>query len=103
MVRLAIASKAPKIVTTNFDEFINVAWEEKNAPCKQWIGPALPLGDDFEGIVQLHGSLSGRISDWVLTDRSFGAAYLTRAWASRFLVELFQNNVVVFILSLIHI
>ena len=97
VVRLAIASKAPKIVTTNFDEFINVAWEEKNAPCKQWIGPALPLGDDFEGIVQLHGSLSGRISDWVLTDRSFGAAYLTRAWASRFLVELFQNNVVVFI------
>ena len=97
VVRLAKASKAPKIVTTNFDEFINIAWEEENGPCQQWTGPALPLGDDFEGIVQLHGSLSGRITDWVLTDRSFGAAYLTRSWASRFLVELFGNNVVVFI------
>lgn len=97
VVRLAKASKAPKIVTTNFDEFINIAWEEENGPCQQWTGPALPLGDDFEGIVQLHGSLNGRITDWVLTDRSFGAAYLTRSWASRFLVELFDNNVVVFI------
>ena len=33
----------------------------------------------------------------VLTDRDFGAAYLTRGWAKEFLVHLFSNFTVLFV------
>ena len=51
-----------------------------------YVGPALPPGRDFRGIVQLHGSLGQRQDQLVLTDRNFGAAYMAEGWAARFLV-----------------
>ncbi|WP_372449708.1 SIR2 family protein [Microbacterium flavum] len=62
-----------------------------------WIGPALPIGDHFEGIVHLHGSLNRAAQELVLTDEDFGRAYLTYAWATRFLIPMFQEFTVVFV------
>lgn len=97
IARLAIASGRPKIITTNFDTLLNDACSEYDGTFDNWVGPAVPLGDDFEGIVQLHGSTAALTKDFVLSDRSFGAAYLTRGWATRFLLEVFTNYVVVFV------
>ncbi|UDY22942.1 DUF4020 domain-containing protein [Nocardioides sp. Kera G14] len=55
------------------------------------------MGDDFEGVVHLHGSLS-QPSRWlVVTDTDFGRAYLREAWAARFLERMFSKFTVVFI------
>lgn len=97
LVELAQASGSPKIVTTNFDTFLQEAASKLGSEMKVWAGPALPLGDAFEGIVQLHGSLDESSEDFVLTDGSFGAAYLTRGWATRFLLDVFNNNSVLFV------
>ncbi len=97
IVKLAHNSRRPKIITTNFDLLLNRAWNRNFERVNEWVGPALPLGDDFEGIVQLHGSLEGRVEDLVLTDRSFGATYLTKGWATRFLLDAFRENTVLFI------
>ena len=59
--------------------------------------PALPLGRDFTGIVYLHGSIDRAPSRLVVTDRDFGHAYLTDAWAARFLQEMFRKYTVFFI------
>lgn len=97
IARLAAESKSPKIVTTNFDVLLNEALKEKLSDFSEWFAPALPLGDNFEGIVQLHGSVKGNTRDFVLTDRSFGEAYITRGWATQFLTDLFASHVVVFV------
>ena len=59
--------------------------------------PALPLGRDFTGIVYLHGSIEQPPPSLVVTDRDFGRAYLTDAWAARFLQDMFRNFTVLFI------
>lgn len=97
IVRLAVASNAPKIITTNFDSLIQRAWSERTENYEQFVGPAVPLGDDFTGLVQLHGSIESPSCSLVLTERSFGAAYLTRGWATRFLVDVFERYTVVFV------
>ena len=53
----------------------------------------MPLGDNFSGIVHVHGDLQRR-RDLVLTDADFGRAYLTQGWARRFLVEVFRQYTV---------
>ncbi|MCE0722793.1 DUF4020 domain-containing protein [Legionella resiliens] len=86
-----------RIVTTNFDLLFQFAataiWAN---PPQIYTAPALPLGHDFEGIVDIHGSRRFPKSI-VLTDRDFGKAYLTEGWARRFLVSLFENYIVLFI------
>ena len=59
--------------------------------------PALPLGDDFAGLVYLHGSATKNPEQCVLTDEDFGRAYLNRAWATRFLEAMFQRYSVLFV------
>jgi hypothetical protein len=59
-------------------------------------GPALPLGG-ATGIVYLHGAVGLDPDSLVLTDADFGRAYLTQGHARRFLVQLFSNNVVLFV------
>lgn len=97
IVALALASEHPRIITTNFDTLLNQAWSSAGAALNTWAGPALPLGDEFSGIVQIHGSLDSHYQNLVLTDADFGKAYVTKNWASRFLVDVFNTFTVLFI------
>ena len=98
IVRLAAAYNNPRIVTTNFDDHLDVAASAAQVTFPdKWIGPALPLGHAVAGLVHLHGSVTRGHGELVLTDKDLGEAYLSEAWATRFLLKLFQENVVVFI------
>lgn len=98
IVSLSAAYGKPRIVTTNFDDHLSTAAKEAEIILPdQWIGPALPLGDKISGIVYLHGCVTRDPSELVITDKDLGYAYLTEAWATRFLRKLFQEYVVVFI------
>ncbi|WP_129789671.1 SIR2 family protein [Promicromonospora panici] len=98
LVRLASSMGPIRIVTTNFDDHLaSAALSEKIDIADRWIGPALPLGEDFQGLVHLHGSVLRSPRELVLTDSDFGRAYLTSAWATRFLLPMFQKFTVVFI------
>jgi NAD-dependent SIR2 family protein deacetylase len=80
-----------KIVTTNFDDFF-----EKVGVRDTHIAPALPSGDNFSGLVYLHGHIS-HPEECVLTEEDFGKAYFTGGWAREFLHKLFSNYTVLFI------
>jgi hypothetical protein len=88
-----------RIVTTNFDSHFSAAAVSvfKKRVVKEFYAPALPLGDDFNGIVYLHGSARENPKAMVLTDKNFGAAYLTRGWARDFLISLFSQYTVLFV------
>ncbi|MCE9636431.1 MAG: DUF4020 domain-containing protein [Planctomycetes bacterium] len=97
ILRVFKAADRARVVTTNFDQhFTMAARDVYPEPINVHVAPALPLGDDFLGIVHLHGSLGapGRL---VLTDADFGRAYLTRGWATLFLKDMFQRFTVLFI------
>lgn len=86
-----------RIVTTNFDLLFEHAAEKVfDRASEVYRAPALPLGHHFNGIVHIHGVMS-HPSEMVLTDADFGRAYLTEGWACRFLVDLFQHFVVLFV------
>ena len=97
LLRLFKDSKAARIVTTNFDLLFEKAaqslWGESPDVFR---APALPLGDDFNGIVYIHGSVQ-RPRELVLTDSDFGRAYLTKGWARQFLLDLFSTYTVLFV------
>ena len=88
-----------RIATTNFDGLFEAAAKElfETNP-KSYMGPALPLARDFEGIVHAHGSISDP-RRMVLTYSDFGRAYLTdgEGWARRFARDLFSNWTVLFV------
>jgi len=98
IIRLFGRTDAIRIVTTNFDDHFRGAATEVfgNAP-EIYRAPALPLGDDFKGIVHLHGSVRDDARALVLTDADFGRAYLTQGWARRFVQRLFAEFVVLFV------
>ena len=78
-----------RVVTTNFDlHFTSAAKKLFGESPEEYYAPALPLGNDFKGIVYLHGSLNRDEQRFVLTDSDFGRAYLTEGWATRFLWSL---------------
>jgi len=98
IIQLASVTGNMRIVTTNFDNLLESAANElKIEVPDRWVGPALPLGDDFTGIVHLHGSVHREPRELVLTDQDFGAAYLNHAWAPRFLLPMFREFTVLFI------
>ncbi|WP_427007319.1 SIR2 family protein [Pseudarthrobacter sp. H2] len=98
LLRAASSVGQLRIVTTNFDNHLSSAATAGGIEVSDtWIGPALPLGEDFTGIVHLHGSVLREPRELVLTDRDFGRAYLTNAWATRFLLPMFQRFTVLFI------
>lgn len=97
IARLAIAGPAIRLVTTNYDEHLSKTLSMVGATVDEYQGPALPLGDDFTGLVYLHGRLSQEPRHLVATDRDFGRAYLTAAWAARFLERMFATYSVLFI------
>ncbi|MBO3745242.1 DUF4020 domain-containing protein [Streptosporangiaceae bacterium NEAU-GS5] len=94
---LAVAGGPVRIVTTNYDGHLSAVLRERNVGFEEYIGPALPMGDDFTGIVYLHGSLRREPRQLIVTDGDFGRAYLRDAWAARFLERMFATYTVLFI------
>jgi len=87
-----------RIVTTNFDRRLwDVAAGRWSEPPREYVAPALPFGGDMDGIVYLHGAVHDSTARLVVTDADFGAAYLSRGHATRFLLDLYQNNTVLFV------
>lgn len=89
----------PRIVTTNFDCHFEGAYrsQHKETEIPNFSAPAMPLGNDFTGVVHLHGSVTAPARHLVLTDADFGRAYLTHAWATRFLISLYEEFTVLFV------
>lgn len=91
--------KAPekcRIVTTNYDQMLEQVFEERAVDVSVYNAPALPLGNDFKGIVHVHGNISDP-QYMVVTDGDFGKAYLTEGYAVQFLKKLFQTYTVLFV------
>lgn len=98
IVRLADACGPVRVVTTNFDDHLMSAARAEGIEVEdQWFGPAVPLGHDFTGLVHLHGTVLRNPSELVLTDADFGRAYVTNAWAARFLLAMFREFTVLFV------
>jgi hypothetical protein len=95
LLQLATSKKGHlRLVTTNFDRAFEIADAEGNHTIDY--APYLPLpAGNWNSIVHLHGGLgNSRDPDGeflVLTSADFGRAYITEAWASRFLSELFRR------------
>ncbi|MBG0564916.1 SIR2 family protein [Actinoplanes aureus] len=94
IVRLARAGRTTRIVTTNYDRHLSTVLGD-GPP--EYRGPVLPLGDDFDGLVYLHGTLEQEPRHLVATDQDFGTAYLLDGWAVRFLVPMFREYTVLFV------
>lgn len=99
ILRLFGTPERVRVVTTNFDDHFSAVGQKrfKKGQLREFFAPALPLGDDFAGLVYLHGSARLNPRGLVLTDKDFGAAYLTRGWARDFLVPLFSKYTVLFV------
>jgi hypothetical protein len=97
IVGLAHASGSFRVVTTNYDRHLSDAAAARGLDVAEYLAPALPLGDDFEGLVYLHGSLPQKARRLVVTDRDFGRAYLTEGWATTFLQRMFHSYTALFI------
>ena len=97
LLRLYSGAGVIRIVTTNFDRLFEQASKDVLDSIPQvFQAPALPLGNDFNGIVHVHGAVT-HPGGMVLTDQDFGRAYLTEGWARRFLVALFRQFTVLFV------
>ena len=97
IVSLAGSSPMVRIVTTNYDQHLSTVIARRGLKVVQYQAPALPVGDNFAGLVYLHGRLSQGPSSLVVTDTDFGRAYLTEAWAARFLERMFAEFTVLFV------
>lgn len=92
-----------RVVTTNYDRHLSTVLRERfNGAVEEFRAPALPLGWDFNGLVYLHGSVTQRPNQLVVTDRDFGRAYLVDAWAARFLEAMFHHDYVVLFVGYSH-
>ena len=85
-----------RVVTTNFDSCFESAAGGMGMSPRIYISPALPLGNDFSGLIHLHGSTVDPNSQ-ILTDVDFGRAYITDGWASHFLVRMFSTYKTLFV------
>lgn len=99
LLRLFETPARIRLVTTNFDLHFTGAARSlfDTVEVETFSAPALPLGDSFNGLVYLHGSIDKPSERLVLTDADFGRAYLTEGWATQFLQRLFAKYVVTFI------
>ncbi len=99
LLRFYTDSENVRIVLTNFDLlFEEAAYDIFDSTPAVFEAPTLPPGRSFRGLVHVHGSVKD-LGAMVLTDRDFGQAYLTGSdgWASRFVLDLFANNTVLFV------
>lgn len=98
IVSLFHNNKNLRIITTNYDDLLTKAAKTYyDKDIEEYFAPALPIGNDFSGIVYLHGNIDKNPERMVLTDCDFGKAYLTEGWARRFLQQVFQEFSVLFI------
>jgi len=97
LLRLFKKPEHIRIVTTNYDRHFTTAAQELGVSLPVYRAPALPLGDDFHGLVFLHGSVDDKPSSLVLTDADFGRAYLSQGWARTFLQTLYSKFHVLFV------
>jgi hypothetical protein len=95
------AADKVRLITTNFDRHFAAAakavFPASYTRIPQYVGPALPPGQRFRGIAQLHGSLDHPASELVLADSEFADAYMAEGWAVRFLAPVFANRAVLFV------
>lgn len=97
IVELFPNNKNIKIVTTNYDNMFEAVLKKKGIEdIKIYDTPALPLGNDVNGIVHIHGNVL-EPEYMVVTDDDFGKAYLADGYVSRFLMKLFENYTVLFV------
>jgi hypothetical protein len=97
IARLAAAGGPVRIVTTNYDLHLSSALRDLGVPVTEYRGPAVPMGDDIEGVVYLHGDLTQEPRHLIATEGDLGRAYLTDAWAARFVERMFAKYTVLFI------
>jgi Domain of unknown function (DUF4020)/SIR2-like domain len=97
IVALAAASPQLRIVTTNYDLHLSKVLAAQDLSVTEYMAPALPMGDDFTGLVYLHGCLRQDPGALVVTDADFGRGYLRDAWATRFLERMFATYTVLFV------
>jgi SIR2-like domain/Domain of unknown function (DUF4020) len=99
LLRLFGSAAMVRLATTNFDLHFSAAASTlfNGESPETYSAPALPVGDDFNGLVYLHGSVEKPARRLILTDSDFGHAYLTDGWARRFLRALFAKYIVLFI------
>jgi NAD-dependent SIR2 family protein deacetylase len=73
VIRIFNSANKVRVVTTNFDDHFTAAARAvfRKQSVAEFYAPALPLGDDFEGIVYLHGSARKTPRKMVLTDKDF--------------------------------
>ena len=94
IVGLTTASPTPRIVTTNYDRHLSTLLP---SGIDEFEAPALPPGNDFRGLVYLHGSVRQDPRRLVVTKADFGRAYISDGWAAPFLGRLFGDLVTLFI------
>ncbi len=99
LLKIFKSSKCVRIVTTNVDNHFFDAIKEiyPDDEIEEYHAPALPLGDDFSGVVYLHGSVRKNSKKMVLTTEDFGKAYFTQGWAREFLLNMFSKYTVLFV------
>ncbi|GAA0447087.1 hypothetical protein Ade02nite_85460 [Paractinoplanes deccanensis] len=97
IARLASSGEPVRIVTTNYDLHLSTALRERGVSFTEYRGPAVPMGDDFTGVVYLHGDLTQEPRHLIATEGDLGRAYLTDAWAARFVERMFAEYTVLFI------
>ena len=91
----------PQIVTTNFDRLFEFGNEADSIPT--YVPPAFPdlaFGSSIDGITYLHGRLVSPDASqhpYVLSSADFGRAYLSEAWATRFISGLLERHTVVLV------
>ena len=90
-----------RLITTNFDRLFS----ECDPSLKTWIPPHLPnpsRPDEMDGITHLHGLANEAYDEaaadgFILSSADFGRAYLSEGWATRFIHEILERYVVVFV------
>ena len=89
----------PQVVTTNFDHL----FEHNDRNITYHVPPNFPdleLGMKLSGIIYLHGRLASSDVDnypYVLSSADLGRAYLSEAWATRFIRGLLERYTVVLV------
>lgn len=93
-----------RLITTNFDRLFEEVIKEKDLSVSIFKAPLLPVPKNRwdGGLVYLHGLLpddpdQGDLDQLVVSSGDFGLAYLTEAWAARFVGELFRNFTICFV------
>ena len=94
IVSLGAASPQVRIVTTNYDRCLSDCLPEG---IDEYEAVALPEGDEFTGLVYLHGSVRLRSERLIVTGDDLGRHYLVNHGAARFLESMFRNLSVLFI------